>query len=72
MSDLSIIFALDPEKCTRENMAELVAAFRARRGQYTLGNSSAGSTKAPSAKEAEALKAAGGLDLKSLLSKSLL
>jgi len=67
MSELSELFARDPEQCTREDMASIVAAFRARRGQYMLGNNKAGSTKAPTAKEAEALKAVGKLDIKSLL-----
>lgn len=71
MSELSIIFALDPELCNRTHMQTIVAAFRERRVQYNLGNNSAGSTKAPTAKEAEALKAVGNLDLKDLLSKSL-
>lgn len=69
MSDLQTLFAMDPEKCTKENIKEIVLAFRERRTQFNLGNASAGSTKAPTARESEALKAVGGkLDIKDLLS----
>jgi hypothetical protein len=68
MSDLQTIFAMDPEKCTKEDITEIVRAFRERRTQFNLGNNNAGSTKAPTARESEALKAVGGgLNIKDLL-----
>lgn len=67
MSDIQSLFAKDPLLCTKDDLRQIVANYRERRGQFNLGNLSAGSSKAPSFKEQESLKAVGKLDIKDLL-----
>lgn len=57
MSDIAELFARDPLALTRTDITEIVQHFRKCRGQFNLGNMTAGSTKPKSAKakEAEAL-----------------
>ena len=56
MSDLSRIMSLDPNKCTRTDIAQIVQFFRDRRAQFELGNMKAGSTKPATGKVAELMK----------------
>lgn len=63
MSDLSRIFALDPNKCTRTDIAQIVQAFRDRRAQFELGNMKAGSTKPVTGKMAELMKSVKSDDI---------
>ncbi len=63
MSTLIELMARDPNKCTREDIVAIVQAFRDRRKQFTIGNLSAGSTKAPTAKVAETMKAVKADDI---------
>lgn len=63
MSTLMEIMQRDPNKCTREDMVVIVQTFRDRRKQFVIGNMSAGSTKAPSAKVQEVLNAVKSDDL---------
>ena len=48
-STLSQLFALDPNKCTKNDIQEIIKAYRDRRAQFNIGNMSAGKIKAPSA-----------------------
>lgn len=56
LTTIAELFRLDPLKCTRQNITDLVVFFRDRRKQFNLGNMTAGKTKAPSAKATEILK----------------
>jgi len=58
MSTLLDLMALDPLKCTRKDITEIIAFFREKRKQFNMGNLTAGKVKAPSAKLTEALKLA--------------
>jgi len=63
VSTLIELMSRDPNKCTREDIVAIVQAFRDRRKQFTIGNLSAGSTKPPSAKVAETMKAVKADDI---------
>jgi len=64
MTDVSEIFSRDPTSCSRDDIAQLVIAFRERRKQFLIGNATAGRTKPPTAKAQQSVQAAGKLDLK--------
>jgi hypothetical protein len=63
MSTLMELMSRDPNKCTKDDIREIIKAFRERRQQFVLGNLSAGSTKAPTAKFAEIMKSVKSDDL---------
>jgi hypothetical protein len=66
MTDIAELFARDPMKLTKEDIGEIVKEYRKMRGQFNLGNKSAGSTKPPTVKQKETLDLAKalGLDIK--------
>lgn len=64
MSDIQELFARDPLKLTKPDIAELVERFRASRHQFNLGNKMAGKTKPPTEKQQKILDIAATLDLK--------
>ena len=53
MTDLATLFAMNPLDLTREDLTAVVTKFRESRGQFTLGSKTAGSTKPPTAKQAQ-------------------
>ena len=57
MSDLAELFSRDPQKCTKDDVRAIVAAFRERRKTFNLGMKTAGTTKALTGKAAETAKA---------------
>lgn len=65
MSDLQQFFATDPLKLSEQNFEEIIKAFRGMRGQFTLGNIKAGSTKPKTEKQKATTSLADklGLDL---------
>lgn len=63
MSTIQEIMSRDPHEMTTADMKVLIQTYRDRRGQYLLGNMTAGSTKNVTAKEKEASKIVGKLDL---------
>ena len=54
---LQQIFSMDPNKCSKQNILDLVEAYRARRKQFDLGNMKAGSSKPLTGKAVEVAKA---------------
>lgn len=63
MSSLSDVFALDPNKCNRTHVDEIVAEFRRKRAQFNLGDLQAGSTKPLKPATVENLKAASKVNI---------
>lgn len=63
MSDIAELFARDPLKLTREDLTTIVAKFRESRGQFTLGNKMAGSTKPKTEKQKATLDIASKLNI---------
>lgn len=59
MSDLAELMARDPFKCTRDDIAKIVAFYREKHSQFRGGNLKAGATKQVSAKTAELIKTVG-------------
>ncbi len=70
MSDIADLFNLNPLEHTNETIDAIVADMRKRRGQFNLGNMSAGRTK-PKAKSEKQMELdnllKGNLELKSKL-----
>jgi phage tail tube protein FII len=56
-SALAELFSRDPVKCTDQDIAALVAAYRDRRKQFDLGNMKARSSKPATGKAAAITKA---------------
>ena len=56
MTTLSELFARDPNNCTRDDIKEIIKAYRERRAQFNLGNLSAGKVKEPTSKMKELSK----------------
>lgn len=63
MSDIVALMQLDPFKCSKQDIAEIVKFYRERHNQYNLGGKSAGSIKQPTGKAAETAKAIVSNDL---------
>jgi len=63
MTDLATLFARDPQKCSKEDVRIIVAAYRERRKQFQLGHTPPAKPKAVTAKTAEALKAVSTSDI---------
>lgn len=65
MSDLAELFARDPNKCSKQDIAKIVAAFRERRKQFNMGGTLAGKVVQIKGKAAETAKAiaSDGLDI---------
>jgi hypothetical protein len=57
MSDLAELFSRDPNKCTKDDVRSIIAAYRERRKQFNLGSAQAGSVKPLKGKAAESAKA---------------
>lgn len=53
MSDIATLFARNPLELTRADVDKMIDEFRKSRHAFNLGNMKAGSTKPPSAKQAE-------------------
>jgi len=68
MTDIAKIFALDPLELTKDDprLQQMIEYFRSRRHLFNSGAAMAGKTKAPTAKEAEAVAAAGEFKLTDL------
>lgn len=64
MTDISELFARDPLALTKEDITEMILHFRKCRGQFNLGNVSAGSTKPKSEKTKATEALADKLNLK--------
>lgn len=73
MTDLQELFSRDPLTFTREadEVGQLIAAYREKRGQFILGNKKAGSAKPAKQSTAAKLGLSIKLDLKSALKKSI-
>jgi len=56
MSDLAELFSRDPNKCTKDDVRSIIAAYRERRKQFNLGSAQAGSVKPVKGKAAETAK----------------
>lgn len=54
---LAELFSRDPAGCSKQDIEQLVEAYRARRKQFDLGNMKAGSSKPLTGKAAEVAKA---------------
>ena len=54
MTDITELFARDPLDLSKQDIAAIVAKFRESRKAFNLGNSRAGSTKPPTAKQKKA------------------
>lgn len=63
MSDLAELFARDPRDLTRDDIREIVAAFRERRHLFNKGNLKAGSTKPKTEKQKVAAELGKKLNL---------
>lgn len=63
MSDIHELFARDPLSLTDIEFEQIIARFRESRGQFTLGNRSAGKIKPPTAKQQATLDLAKDLKL---------
>lgn len=63
MSDIVALMQLDPFKCSKQDIAEIVKFYRERHNQYNLGAKTAGSIKAPTGKAVETAKAIASNDL---------
>lgn len=63
MSDLQSFFSQDPLKLSDQNFEEIIKAFRQMRGQFTLGNAKAGSTKPKTEKQKATQSIADRLNL---------
>jgi hypothetical protein len=51
MTDITELFARDPLELSKQDIAAIVSKFRESRKAFNLGNSRAGSTKPPTAKQ---------------------
>jgi len=69
MSDLATLFATDPNKLTKDDIKEIIKAYRASRQQFNIGNVKAGKTeskKSPKEREIESVASRLGTDLSDL------
>jgi hypothetical protein len=64
VTDIATLFATDPHNLSDRDLDELISQFRQKRQQFQMGNKKAGSTKAPTPKQAAAKEILGGLKLK--------
>lgn len=64
MSDIAELFARDPLSLTKENITEIIQHYQKCRGQFALGNMTAGSAKPKSAKTKEVETLANSLQSK--------
>lgn len=63
MTDIAELFARDPLKLTKQDLTAIVMRFRESRGQFTLGNKMAGSTKPKTEKQKATADIAAKLNL---------
>lgn len=63
MTDIAELFARDPLKLTKADLTAIVTRFRESRGQFTLGNKMAGSTKPKTEKQKATADIAAKLNL---------
>lgn len=66
-TDIAELFSRDPLDLGDQDIGRLVDKFREMRGQYSLGNAMAGSTKPKTAKQKQTLDLAAKLDIGNLL-----
>lgn len=62
MTDIAELFARNPLKLTRPDVNAIIDQLRKSRHAFNLGNTKAGSTKAPTAKQKELKSIADGVD----------
>lgn len=63
MSDILSLMQLDPFKCSKQDIAQIVKFYRERHAQYNLGSKTAGSIKPVAGKAAVTAKAIASDDL---------
>lgn len=66
-TDIAELFARDPLELSDLDIGRLVDKFREMRGQYSMGNAMAGSTKPKTAKQKTVQDLSAKLDLGNLL-----
>lgn len=64
MSELSELFARDPEDHTKDSIDELIAKLRTMRGQFALNNDKKAGTVKPKAPPKPSVLAGAGITLK--------
>lgn len=71
MSELSELFALDPEQHTKESLDELIEKLRGMRGQFALNNDKKAGTVKPKKPAKPSALAGMGITLKLNLAQSV-
>jgi hypothetical protein len=64
MTDIAELFARDPMALTKDNVTEIIQHYQKCRGQFNLGNMTAGSSKPKSTKTKQAEDLADSLQVK--------
>ena len=63
MTDIAALFARDPLSLTKDDITAIITEMRKSRHAFNLGNSKAGSTKPPTAKQKQLSELSAKLDI---------